>query len=98
MKIRLAHQWYMPLEKLRRGAHIEGYLTVSELAQRLEVNRGTVYRYIYKEVIPADYIEHDSASGVYLIREDAQLLTQLRQRVTEKKQQNSLLKAATSSE
>jgi DNA invertase Pin-like site-specific DNA recombinase len=98
MKIRLAHQWYMPLEKLRRGAQIEGYLTVRELARRLEVNHATVYRYIYREVIPPEYIEHDSASGVYLIREDAQLLAQLRQRLTEKKQQNGMPKTATSSE
>lgn len=98
MKIRLARQWYMPLEQLRRGAQIEGYLTVRQLAQRLEVNHATVYRYIYREVIPPAYIEHDSASGVYLIREDAQLLTQLRQRVAAKKHHKGVLKTATSSD
>jgi DNA invertase Pin-like site-specific DNA recombinase len=92
MKIRLSQQWYLPLEQLRRGEEVEGYLTVNGLAERLAVNPSTVYRFIYKQVIAPEYIEHDSASGTYHIRNDAQLITRLHQRVIEQKQKNGMLK------
>jgi hypothetical protein len=55
------------------------------------VNHSTVYRYIYKEIIPPECVTRDPASGVYLIRNDSSLIEQLRKRVVEHKEKNGLL-------
>ena len=97
MKIRLARKWYLPFERMRGVEEVDGFFTVRGLAKRLELNRSTVYRFIYKEIIPPEYIERHSLAGVYLIRNDPQLIDRLRKRVMEQKGKNRLLKPAESS-
>ena len=94
-KIRLARQWYLPFERMRRVEEVEGYLTARGLAKQLQVNDSTVYRFIYTQVIPPESVRRDAASGVYWICNDPQLIEQLRQRVIEKKRKNGLLKPPT---
>ena len=96
MKIRLAKEWYLPREQMRRVEEIEGLFTARGLAKRLGVNHSTLYRYIYKEIIPPECVTRDTASGVYLIRNDPLLIEQLRKRVVEHKKKNGALKAIAS--
>jgi DNA invertase Pin-like site-specific DNA recombinase len=96
MKIRLARKWYLPREQMRRVEEIEGFFTARGLAKRLGVNHSTVYRFIYKEVIPPECVTRDTASGVYLISNDPPLIEQLRRRVVEHKKRNGMLKPTAS--
>jgi len=96
MKIRLARKWYLPREQMRRVEEIEGFFTARGLAKRLEVNHSTVYRYIYKEIIPPECVTRDTASGVYLIRNDPLLIEQLRKRAVEHKKKNGVLRPTAS--
>lgn len=95
MKIRLARQWYLPFEQLRRQGKVDDYVTARTLAKQLDVNYHTIYRYIYKQVIPAEYVRHDAQTGIYLIRNDAQLIEQLQQRLSERKRKRDLKSATT---
>ena len=56
------------------------------------MNHSTIYRFIYKKVILPEYIVRDSASGVYLIRNDPRLIERLHKRVIEQKKRNGMLK------
>jgi len=94
MKIRLARKWYLPFEQMRGVKEVDGFLTVRGLAERLEVNHSTVYRFIYKKVILPEYVVRDSASGVYLIRNDPQLIERLHKRIMKHKKRNGTLKPA----
>ena len=96
MKIRLARKWYLPREQMRRVEEIEGFFTARGLAKRLGVNHSTVYRFIYKKIIPPECVTRDTASGVYLICNDSPLIEQLRRRVVEHKKRNGTLKPAAS--
>ena len=91
LKIRLAHQWYLPRAQIRRVEMVDGYFTVRGLANQLAINRCTVYRFIYNKVIAPEYVKRDLQSGAYLIRQDQQLLEQLQQRLTRNKQRNPRL-------
>lgn len=93
MKIRLARQWYSPLEQMRRVEEVDGFLTVRGLAKRLSVNGSTVYHFIRKQVIPPEYVTRDLQAGIYLIRNDALLLARLKERVIENKRRNGQLKS-----
>jgi DNA invertase Pin-like site-specific DNA recombinase len=93
MKIRLAHGWYLPFEQMRGVEEVDGYLTARGLAKRIQVDESTVHRFIYKGVIPAEYVTRDPPACVYLIRNDEQLLARLRQRVMEQKRRNGMVKA-----
>jgi DNA invertase Pin-like site-specific DNA recombinase len=92
LKIRLARQWFLPLAQMRQVEAVEGYFTARGLANQLAINNSTVYRFIYKQAIPPEYIKREPQSGVYLIRQDEQLIEQLRQRVTRQKQRKGMLK------
>lgn len=94
MKIRLARKWYRALERLRGVDHVGDYLTVSGLAKRLDVNVRKIYAFIYQKVIPAESIEHEPQSGVYLIRYDEQLIEQLRKHIERKRSKHSPKQAA----
>lgn len=98
MKIRLARQWYLPFDQLRRIAEVDGYFTAAGLAKRLAVNGSTIYRFIYLEVIPPAAVKRDPRAGVYLIRNDAALLARLQQRIAEQKRRNGQWKSATTEE
>lgn len=78
MKIRLAHQWYLPFERMRRVEEVEGQWTARGLVRHLGINGCTVYRFIYRQVIPPEYVTYEPQSGMYLIRNDPQLLERLR--------------------
>jgi DNA invertase Pin-like site-specific DNA recombinase len=93
MKIRLAQQWYTPFEQVRGAAQVDGRWTIPGLAQRLGVDGSTVYRFITaKGVIPPECVERDTLTGRYLIRDDAELLDRLQQRVLQQKRRNGALK------
>lgn len=92
MKIRLARKWYLPLKQMQLVEALDGFLTARALAKQVGVNPSTIFRYIYKGIIPPEDVKHDPASGVYLIRDDPQLLDCLRQRVSEQKERNGMLK------
>jgi DNA invertase Pin-like site-specific DNA recombinase len=94
MKIRLARRWFLPLERMRGVEEVDGYLTARGLAKHLAVNKSTIYRFIYNQVIPPQLVKRDPQAGTYLIRKDDQLLERLRQRVIEHKQKNGMLKSA----
>ena len=96
MKIRLAHQWYTPFEQMRGCEEVNDYLTVRGLAKRLQVDDSTIYRSLHNHVIPAEYLLHDSQTARYLIRNDTQLIEQLRQQISDHKRKNGLLPAARS--
>jgi DNA invertase Pin-like site-specific DNA recombinase len=94
MKIRLARRWFLPLERMRGVEEVDGYLTARGLAKHLAVNKSTIYRFIYNQVIPPQLVKRDPQAGTYLIRKDDQLLERLRQHVIEHKQKNGMLKSA----
>jgi hypothetical protein len=96
MKIRLARKWYRPLEQMRGVEEMNGLLTVRGLAKRLELNKSTIYRFIYQEIIPPKYVQRDALVGGYLIRADPQLIDQLCTQVMEHKRKNGMLKPAAS--
>jgi DNA invertase Pin-like site-specific DNA recombinase len=87
LKIRLAHQWYLPRAQIRQAELIDGYFTVRGLANQLTINNSTVYRFIYNKVIDPQYVKRDLHSGAYLVRQDQQLLEHLQWRVTRNKRQ-----------
>ncbi len=92
MKIRLVQKWYLPLKQLQLVEVKDGFLTTRGLAKQLGVNSSTICRYIYKGIIPPEAVKRDAASGIYLIRNDPQLIDRLRQRVDKQKQRNGMLK------
>jgi hypothetical protein len=91
MKIRLARKWYLPRAQMRGVEEVDGFLTTRGLAKQLGLNSSTVFRYIYKEIIPPEDVTRDPESGVYLIRNDPRLVDQLRKRVVEQKKRNGML-------
>jgi hypothetical protein len=94
MKIRLARKWYLAFERRRRGEKVDGYFTVRELAKHLEVNISTVYRSIYKQIVPPEFVERGPLTGGYLIRNEPQLIDQLQQRIALHKRRNGTQKSA----
>jgi len=97
-KIRLARQWYLPFEELRRGRETATHWTVRGLAEQISVNPSTIFRCIYRGIIPAAAVTHDAQTGVYLIVKDETLLTRLRQQITDRNIRNGMLKTTASSE
>ncbi len=95
MKIRLARKWYLPFERVRGADEMGEYLTVNGLAKRVGVNESTSYRFIYRKIIPAEYVTREPQTGIYLIRNDAPLIERLRQRVGEQKRRNGMVQSVT---
>ena len=95
MKIRLARQWYLHTWQMRGVEEVEGFLTARGLAKRLAIDSSTVMRFIYAHVIPPDYVTRDPVSAAYLIRNDAQLVADLQERVVNNKRRNGMLKPTT---
>jgi DNA invertase Pin-like site-specific DNA recombinase len=93
MKIRLARKWYLPRAQMRGVEEVDGFLTTRGLAKQLGLDSSTICRYIYKGIIPPEDVTRDPASGVYLIRNDPQLVERLRKRVIEQKKRNGMLKS-----
>lgn len=81
MKIRLKHKWYLPFERIRRGERLAGYISVSQLGERLNLPHTRTYRLIYQGFIPEDAIVRDP---IYLIRDEPELLERLNAVITER--------------
>jgi DNA invertase Pin-like site-specific DNA recombinase len=79
MKIRLEHKWYLALHQSRGVDELNGYLTVTGLAKQLGVERSWVYRRLERGQIEAHYYTRHPQSGTYLIVNDPELITSLRQ-------------------
>jgi len=97
MKIRLARKWYLSLERLRGVEEVDEYLTVNGLSKRIGTNESTIYRFIYRKIIPAEGVVRGPQTGVYLIRRDEALYDQLRRRVEKNKYRNGMLKSPATS-
>jgi DNA invertase Pin-like site-specific DNA recombinase len=94
MKMRLAHHWYRPFERLRGVTQVDGFWTIPGLAQCLGVHDSTIYRLVTaKDLIAPEYVRRDPQTQRYLIRQDEQLLAQLQQYVLQQKRRNGLLKS-----
>ena len=91
-KIRLARDWHSPFDQGRGKDSVGDYWTVNGLAKQLNTNASTVYRFVYREIIPAEFVTHTPQSGVYLIQNNDQLIGLLRQRVEKNKHRNGMLK------
>ena len=96
LKIRLARQWHTPFEQCRGKDSVGDHLTVNGLAKQLDTNESTIYRLIYRKIIPTELVIRTQQSGVYLIRKDEQLIEHLQQRVEENKRRNGMLKSPVS--
>jgi DNA invertase Pin-like site-specific DNA recombinase len=83
-KIRLNRGWYHPLYRSRKALEFDGYLTATGLAQCLGVERTWVYRHIYRGEIDPQYIRRHPQSKVYLIRNDPQVIEQIRSLLPQK--------------
>jgi DNA invertase Pin-like site-specific DNA recombinase len=92
MKIRLARKWYSPRAQMRGVEEVDGFWTTRGLAKQLDLDSSTICRYIYQGIIAPEDVRRDPASGVYLIRNDPQLVDRLRKRVIEQKKRNGMLK------
>lgn len=93
LKIRLARKWHSPFEQRRGKDSVDDHLTVNGLAKQLDANKSTIYRFIYRGVIPTELVVRTQQSGVYLIQKNEQLVERLRQRVEENKRKNGMLKS-----
>jgi DNA invertase Pin-like site-specific DNA recombinase len=78
-KIRLAHDWFLPLHQNRGQLEIDGYLTVRGLAAELACPRGWVHRRIWRGEIDPCHLKRHPEHGFYLIENDPDLIEQLRQ-------------------
>jgi DNA invertase Pin-like site-specific DNA recombinase len=92
-KIRLVQKWYSPFEQCRGIDSVGNYLTVNGMAKQLGVSESTIYRYIYQQIIPTEYVVRNQQSGVYLIHEDGQLIEQMQQQVEKNKHRNGMMKS-----
>jgi hypothetical protein len=92
-KIRLARKWYLPPAQMWRVEEVDEFLTTRGLAKQLGLNSSTICRYIYKGIIPPEDVTRDTASGLYLIRNDPRLVDRLRKRVVEQKKRNGMFKS-----
>lgn len=81
MKIRLQRKWYLPFERIRRGERLAGYISVGQLAERLNFPHLRTYQLIYQGIIPPDAVVRDP---IYLIRDDPELLERLDAVITER--------------
>ena len=66
LKIRLARKWYSPRAHYRGKYTVRDCLTVNGLAKRLDTHESTIYRFIYRGIIPAEFVVRNQQSGVYL--------------------------------
>lgn len=83
MKTRLARGWYITPERRYNVRALEGYITVRELAARLGVHKGLVYRFIRSGVIAPQYILRQY-QNTYMIQDEPMLIEQLKQLIAEK--------------
>ncbi len=83
-RYRLANGWYHGLHLTRGVDEFEGQLTTRGLAAQLGVHRTWVQRRIQRGQIPASHLSHHPQSRFYLIRNDPDLMEQLRQQAEQR--------------
>ena len=80
LKVRLRYHWQRTPEDSRRYVHSEpGYLSVRELAVRLDCDTYWVHRQIETGRIDPTHLKRCSPRNAYLIQDDPTLLTTLRE-------------------
>ncbi len=92
-KIRLAHHWYTYFEQVRRADVVGADFTVNGLAKCLGVNESTIYRLIYRQIIPVQMVTHEPHTGIYLIHPDPTLLAHLHAHIARAKRRNGMAPA-----
>jgi hypothetical protein len=90
MKIRLTHGWYAPFEQVRGADTVGAEFTVNGLAKELAVNESTIYRLIYRHIIPAELVRQVPHTGIYLIQPDPALLEHVREHIATQKRRNGI--------
>ena len=93
LKIRLARGWHTPFEQCRGKDRVGDYLTVNGLTKELGTDESTIYRYIYRKIIPEEFVTRTPQTGVYLIHNDERLIERLRQRVKRNKRRSGMRKS-----
>jgi hypothetical protein len=78
-RIRLEQGWKRPHRPTTRQWALEGYLTVTDLAQRLGTNTSWVYRRIRHHKIDPAYLKSHPRYKAMMIRDDPDLIAQLEQ-------------------
>jgi hypothetical protein len=79
-KIRLQNHWKNQPAKVALRIRLNGFLSVTELADHIGVNRSSILRRIYNGMIPsADIRRHPNFQTSYLIRMSAELIENLKQ-------------------
>jgi DNA invertase Pin-like site-specific DNA recombinase len=81
MNIRLERGWHLKLWQCRNALELDGDLTVRGLADRVQADPSWVYRRIYDGTISSNHVSRHPQSKVYLIKDDPELIEQLRQRL-----------------
>jgi len=86
LRVRLACGWKYVDYHFAQHLHIEGYLTTSELAERLGIGRTWVQRRIRNHTIAPGYvIHHPDHVHAYLLEDNPALLTQLKEELAPKR-------------
>ena len=78
-RIRLEHGWKRPHPPPKRQGAIAGYLSVTDLAQRLGTHTSWLYRRIRQHKIDPAYLKPHPCHPAIMIRDDPALITQLQQ-------------------
>ncbi len=79
-RIRLQNHWKNQPTKVAPRIRLNGFLSVTELANHIGVNRSSILRRIYNGLIPPpDIRRHPVFQTSYLIRMSAELIENLKQ-------------------
>ena len=92
-KIRLKRRWMLRFDLLRSADEWDGAWTVNGLAKQLEVNESTIYHFIAKQVIPAEFMTREPNTDIYLFPKGTGLLEQLKNRLDTNRKRYKILKA-----
>lgn len=80
LHIRLRQGWKAEHPKIAAQIQLEGYLSITDLANQLSVHRSKIVRRIYNHTIPSsEVIRHPVFKTSYLIRSSPELLERLKQ-------------------
>ena len=88
-KIRLRRHWYLNLHRSRNALQLNGFLTPRGLAARLGVERTWVYNRIYSGQLNPTYVHRDPQSNIHLIRDDPDLIGELRRQLIRPKKSHT---------
>lgn len=84
LKLRMKQGWQLLRAQSRNALSLQGHLTARGLAARLGVERSWVYRRIHNGVVDPSYVTRHP-QGVWLIKDDPDLIHQLRQLIGKRK-------------